>query len=112
MAARSNSDIEGLGLRELLSEAELLDLANAFGGIRLYVPLSISADHRLAKAVGLDAAMKLVRQMGGIQLRVPLMRDERARSYRQGGQTVAWIARRLCMTETGVERALRRGLKE
>ena len=95
-------------LRGLLTETELADLCDAFGGIRLYVPLNLSPEHRIVKAIGVAPTERLIQAFGGCPIRVPLMRKLRARRYRQEGRSNAWIARRLGVTESGVDKLFAR----
>lgn len=89
-------------LLELLGPAGLVALAEARGGTRLYVPAS--GDHSLARDIGAAAAQTLARRYGGDYIRVPLARELRARHYRAAGASNAEIARRLGMSESGVDR--------
>jgi hypothetical protein len=86
----------------------MLRLAEEFGGTRLYIPRHMTADNRLAELLGITVAMELSQRLGANAVRVPLMRDERALTYRSEGKSIAWIARKLCMTETGVDKLLAR----
>lgn len=89
-------------LLDLIGPAGLIRLAETYGGTRLYVPLSpIGGD--LEKAVGTDVALALAGRFGGATIRTPLARELRARHYRAvEGLSNAAIARRLGMTETGI----------
>jgi len=90
-------------LRALLGDDAFIALAQAYGGTRLYVPVNIPADHDIARAIGKDAADRLSRRYSPATIRVPLARADRARHYRAAGMSNAQIARRLGMTETGVD---------
>jgi len=98
----------GSELEALIGEVALVRLAEAFGGTRLYIPEKMSAAHEIAKAIGLEAAQAMVRQLGAGQLKVPLAREQRARQYRAAGWSNARIARALMITESGVEKLFRR----
>jgi hypothetical protein len=99
-------------LSEFLSTAEIVALADAFGGTRLYVPTKMTEGHRLAKAIGFAAALRLWNGIGTGDFRVPLARELRASHYRAQGWSRARIARHLGMTETGVTKLLNRMRQE
>lgn len=96
------------GLRALLGAEALVALCEHFGGRRLYVPLTIDADHDIAAAIGTDAAAKLAKRYSLAFLRVPLARELRARHYRAHGLSNGAIASKLGMTETGVDKLFAR----
>lgn len=98
----------GPDLTKLLGERAFLALVEAFGGTRLYVPRRISADHEIAQAIGEPAAKLLSDRVAPDVLRVPLARELRARHYRAEGLSDAQVARRLGITETGVEKLFKR----
>ncbi|TIV64899.1 MAG: hypothetical protein E5V89_28895 [Mesorhizobium sp.] len=91
----------------LLGADAFLRLAEEYGGTRLYIPRSGDTTD-LAKQLGAKAACKLGERYAGTYIRVPLAREHRARHYRQIGQSNAEIARRLGMTETGVDKVFGR----
>jgi len=95
-------------LSEYLSEAEIVALADAFGGTRLYMPTRMTDRHRIAKAIGFHAALRLWNGIGPGCFRVPVARALRASHYRAQGLSIAGIARKLGMTETGVAKLLSR----
>lgn len=95
-------------LQTIIGEAAMVRLAEAFGGTRLYVPSTIYADHEIAQAIGMEAAQRLSQRIAPDVVRVPLARDLRARHYRAEGQTNAQIARALGMTESSVNKLLKR----
>ena len=92
----------------LLGEHGFIALAQAFGGTRLSIPQKIDSEHEIYEAVGEKNAARLADRYAGAQIRVPLARDARARHYRAGGLSNAKIARRLGMSETGVEKLFAR----
>lgn len=98
----------GPELQTLIGVKAFVRLAEAFGGTRLYVPTSIDPNHEIVIAIGEDAARKLVERLAPDVIKVPLARELRARHYRANGQSNAQIARRLGITETGVERLFQR----
>lgn len=97
-----------IDLASVLSEHEMVALAEAFGGTRLYLPANVKPGHPLAKALGHDAALALVKTVGAGTLRIPIARELRARHYRDNGDSYAQIARRLGMSEVGVQRMFKR----
>lgn len=101
-------------LLAILGEDAFLRLAEEFGGTRLYVPTTIREDSDLARAIGMTAAQRLASMFAPTAIRVPLARHERAVRLRAQGLSNARIARKLGMTETGVEKLFDReeGLPE
>lgn len=91
-----------------LQDAEIVALAEAFGGTRLYVPVKMTERNRIAKAIGMDAALRLWEGIGVGTFRVPLAREVRVRHYRAKGLSTSKIARKLGITETGVSKLLKR----
>jgi hypothetical protein len=101
----------GLGVKDALS-AELLELLGAdafaalterFGGRRVFVPKE-KLDTAISAVLGQDAAQVLSSHYGGTYLRVPLARAFRAKRYRIAGQSNGWIATKLGLTETAVDK--------
>lgn len=90
----------------LLEPDAFLRLAEEYGGTRLYIPRSGDTTD-LVKQLGPEAA-RLGSRYAGTYIRVPLAREYRARHYRAIGQSNAEIARRLGMTETGVDKLFSR----
>lgn len=89
-------------LLEILGPEDFVRLAEYRGGTRLYVPAGEGA--KLAEAIGTEATRALVDRFAGSYIRVPLAREQRARQYRAAGASNAEIARRLGMSESGVDR--------
>lgn len=89
-------------LIELLGAGGLVRLAEYKGGTRLYVPSS--GYGTLAGMIGAEAARALSARYGGDYIRVPLAWELRARHDRAAGASNAEIARRLGMSESGVDR--------
>lgn len=54
-------------IAELIGLPEALKLADHYGGVRLYVPLTIPEGHVLAELVGMEAARKLSDRFGGME---------------------------------------------
>ncbi len=94
-------------LFNLLGKEDFLRLVEAFGGSRLYVPASEQGT-ALSKRLGGQAAAKLARSYAKTYVRVPLARELRARHYRAAGHSNAEIARRLGMTESGIDQLFAR----
>lgn len=90
-------------LLDLLGLEDYLRLVEAHGGTRLKIPRFLG-DTKVAREFGADVERQLVERFGGSYVRVPLDRERRARRYREEGMTNAQIARRLGMTETGVDK--------
>lgn len=88
--------------------AATIQLAQAFGGTRLYVPQAMHAGHEIVQAIGPDAARRLAERFSPDVIRVPLARQLRAEHYRAQGSSYAEIARRLGITESGVDRMFSR----
>lgn len=88
--------------REVLGEEGFMLFCHAFGGTRVYVPLEIPDDCEIVRAIGRPLAEKLSQALSPDTIRVPLLRKERAIWLRKNGSTNAQIARRLGMTEQGV----------
>lgn len=103
MTSKPTSELE-----TVIGPEAFLDLAQAFGGTRLYVPATMTKEHEIAVAIGMPAARVLSERFAPDVIRVPLAREARARSYRQAGASYAQIARRLGITETSVEKLFRR----
>lgn len=95
-------------LIEVLGEDRAIDLAEAFGGTRLYVANSVTANRRIVKAMGQDIAVALMEGFAPSVIKVPLLRERRAARYRNEGLSNGQIATRLVMTESGIERMFRR----
>jgi hypothetical protein len=98
-------------LAELLGEADFVRLVEEYGGTRLYVPQTASGT-QVSKTLGEAIASRLSSRYGRDYLLVPLARDLRTKHYRAAGLSNAQIARRLGITESGVERIFRRLKKE
>lgn len=98
----------GPELEALIGKEAFLRLAEAFGGTRLYVPISLGEDHEIARAIGTKAAQAMVDRLAPDVISVPLAREQRAMHYRAIGRSNAQIARKLGITERGVERLFRR----
>ncbi|NLS00200.1 hypothetical protein HGP17_25525 [Rhizobium sp. P38BS-XIX] len=94
----------------LLGEDGFFALVEAHAGVRLYVPAD-PARSDLSSTIGNDAASRLAKSYPGGYIRVPLAREFRARRYVRDEMSNRDIARRLGLTESGVERLLKRARK-
>lgn len=84
-----------------------------FGGLRLRVPKSIPAGHRLEVLLGAEACHSLARVFGGEQIELPVAEAWRTRMVRariaqmaEAGLGTRDIAQRLGMTQRGVQKAM------
>lgn len=91
-------------LMQILGEADFVRLCQELGGTRVYVPYKCREGSDLVDAIGEAACEKLSRALAPATIRVPLARRERAIYYRAQDLSNAKIARRLGITETGVNR--------
>ncbi|EFH11612.1 hypothetical protein ACFFMP_02475 [Pseudoroseomonas cervicalis] len=89
-----------------IGESGTLQLIEALGGRRIYIPMHLSDTTPIVVVLGRDMAQQLV-ELHPYHLQVPLARHWRMRLYRARGETLASIASKLGMTENGVWRALR-----
>jgi hypothetical protein len=97
-------------LETLLGPEGFLAVVEAHGGVRMYVP-EVAQGSQLASEIGLDNTVRLSKLYARSYIRVPLAREFRARHYRELGETNSRIARRLGITETGVNKLFRRDPK-
>lgn len=95
-------------LRAILGDDGYVLLTQALGGTRVYVAHKMRDDSDVVEAIGRDAADKLSRAMAPATIRVPLARRERALYWRSKGLSNAAIARKLGITETGVDKMFAR----
>lgn len=94
-------------LTELIGKSAYLALVEHYGGTRLFVPKTPERSV-LSDAIGDEAAAKLAQAYAAEYIKVPLDRELRARHYKNDGLSNAAIARRLGITESGVERLFKR----
>jgi len=97
-------------LLALLGDDGFYALVEAHAGVRLYVP-SDPDRSELPSTIGVDGAYRLAKAYPGGYIRVPLAREFRARRYVDAEMSNRDIARRLGLTESGVERLLKRARK-
>lgn len=86
-----------------------LRLVEAWGGLRLYVPQALPADHSLVGILGPALAANMAAHFGGEPLNIPRclhalrsMRNQRIRGARRAGATPAELARQHSLTERQV----------
>ncbi|MCD2176464.1 hypothetical protein [Rhizobium sp. C1] len=101
-----NADLTG-ELMAALGEDGFFVLTEAYAGVRLYVPANIERSD-LPETIGRDHAARLAKAYPGGYIRVPLAREFRARRYVASGMTIREIALKLGLTETGVNKLIKR----
>lgn len=94
-------------LLDTLGEDGFFRLVEAHAGLRLYVP-SQPDRSELFVTIGQDAATRLSKAFPGGYIRVPLAREFRAVRYVKAGATNRDIAKRLGLTEAGIDKLLKR----
>lgn len=97
-------------LMDALGDDGFFALTEAYAGTRLYVPGNPSRSD-LSTTIGVDHARRLSQIFPGSYIKVPLARTFRALRYRSAGASNAEVARRLGLTENGVERLFARANK-
>jgi hypothetical protein len=95
-------------LRAILGDEHFVLLCQELGGTRVYIPYTMRDDNEIVAAIGRDAADKLSRAMAPATIRVPLARRERALYFRAKDFSNAQIARKLGITESGVNKLFSR----
>lgn len=96
-------------LRSVLGEEGFVRFCQALGGTRVYVPYRHRDDSDIVAAIGREAAEALSKALAPATIRVPLARRERALYFRAvEGLSNAGIARRLGITESGVNKLFAR----
>jgi Mor family transcriptional regulator len=71
----------------LLGGGVTLAFCQAFGGTRLYIPAKMTEDHKIAVAIGYDAACELADNLGGEAFEVPKGQAATAMQIRQAIRT-------------------------
>jgi len=94
-------------LTDLLGEDGFYQLTEAYAGTRLYVPGDI-ARSELPSVIGAENARRLSNVFPGGYIRIPLARSFRAARYRLEGLSNRDIARRLGLSEGGVDKLFAR----
>ena len=95
-------------LLQLLGEEGFVRLCQELGGTRVYIPYTCREGGDLVEALGHDLCEVISKALAPATIRVPLARRERALFYRRQGLSNARIARKLGITETGVNRLFAR----
>lgn len=100
---------EGLetDLQAELGDDGFFRLVEAHAGIRLYIPENPTRSE-LPSTIGDAAAERLSKLYPCGYIKIPLAREFRATRYREAGMSNSQIARRLGLTETGVELLFKR----
>jgi Mor family transcriptional regulator len=62
-------------LQEVIGLENTLALVETWGGVSLYVPETVSENHKIARVIGADAAQELAKVFGRDRLNIPLARD-------------------------------------
>jgi len=90
-----------------------LALCRHYGGVRLYVPHRLDAEHRIATAIGVEALAVLIDLHRGRVIEIPLnavlLRAERNRVIREqydGGAVASTLARQFGLTMRAIFRIL------
>ena len=96
-------------LSSVLPGEALLALIEAYGGTLVSVPGRAARTSSLTKLLGFEATTALVGAFGGEKVAVPLAKAWRTHVYRERGETVVAIARRLSMSRATVQRILHAG---
>lgn len=96
---------EGLSaeLLELLGHDGFMAFVEAYGGLRVYIANNTETS-KLAENLPANVLTTLANRFRGDVIRVPLAKHYRARHYRLAGMSDRDIARKLGMTESGVEK--------
>jgi len=97
-------------LKDILSEEAFALMAQELGGTRVYVPSRLSDDNEIVQAIGRASAEALSKALSGATIRMPLARHERALYWRGQGLSNSRIARKLGITEGGIDRLFARTL--
>lgn len=97
-------------LLALIGEEAFFRLVEEHAGIRLYVP-SNPERSGLPEIIGQEAAVALASAFPGGYIRVPLAREFRVMRYVKAGWSNRDMAQRLGLTESGVEKLLKRSRK-
>ncbi len=113
-ANRINSELLPESLQELgglIGLGSALDLADAYAGIRLYVPGKATADHTIARVIGFDNLKVLCAHFGETPMRLPKIdkaikqiKRHLVLEMKEDGKSNSCIALTLNYTERHVER--------
>ncbi|MBB4955346.1 DNA-binding NarL/FixJ family response regulator [Agrobacterium vitis] len=94
-------------LLTLLGKEDFFALVEAYAGIRLYIPGDPTRSE-LPETIGMKAALRLAEEWPCGYIKVPLAREFRIERYVENGMSNRAMAQRFGMTESGVERLLKR----
>lgn len=97
-------------LLHTLGEDGFFVLVEAHAGMRLYIPADPDRSD-LPGTIGIEYATHLSNLFRGGYIKVPLAREFRALRYRDRGLSNKDVARKLGLTENGVERLFNRARK-
>lgn len=95
-------------LQELIGTSAFIRLVEEFGGTRLYIPLEYLRAGEVVEAIGHEAARLLSERLAQDTVRIPLARELLAQHYHARGYSNGQIARKLRITETGVDKLFKR----
>lgn len=97
----------------------VLKIGDAFGGTRLWVPLTANPEGELFQIIGAEAARALSKVWGGDCIEVPktdsfarLIRNKRIRAARDGGAKIRALAREHKLSQRSVTLILNSGKSE
>lgn len=96
-------------IRDLIGDDEAHNLFVHFGGLRCYIPANVDRENlTLLKAISRESLRKLGSEMPGEYIKMPLARSFLVQRYFEQGLNNREIAMLLRITESGVERLVRR----
>lgn len=95
-------------LLDTLGKHGLRELLEHYAGCRLFVPKMDGEATIIIPRLSREVSLKLTERFSGDSLRIPIMRDFRALCLRNEGLTNGKIARRLGITESGVDSLFKR----
>lgn len=96
-------------IRDLIGDDEAHSLFVHFGGLRCYIPANAERENlTLLKAISRDSVRKLGSEMPGGYIKMPLARSFLVQRYYEQGLNNREIAMLLRITESGVERHVKR----
>jgi hypothetical protein len=97
--------------KRILGDAGARALAEAFGGLRLYVPRQPGAHHPITVALGHEGAAQLAAAFGSDQIDIPMLPNKQAEIRRLAGEglTRREIAVKVRCTQRWVYKTLEDG---
>jgi hypothetical protein len=93
---------------EIIGLDATLALVQEFGGVRAYVAKDPPVDSKMVKAIGMAAAVRLGKALGGESPRIPVARAWLVQHYASLKWSVPRIARELRIADFSVRRILSR----